>query len=118
MRAGGALPRGPSPLRPVSPTGRPFPLALLGWAPSNVTFTLLFGQRFDYQDPVFMSLLGLIDDVMVLLGTPGLQVRGRRSPGPPARRGEVGEGSGPHLFGPRPPDAPVTENACDSRGGS
>ncbi|KAK1343640.1 hypothetical protein QTO34_016420 [Cnephaeus nilssonii] len=54
--------------------GRPFPLALLGWAPSNVTFTLLFGQRFDYQDPVFVSLLGLIDDVMVLLGTPGLQL--------------------------------------------
>ncbi|KAM5301285.1 cytochrome P450 2W1 [Glossophaga mutica] len=54
--------------------GRPFPLALLGWAPSNITFTLLFGQRFDYQDPVFVSLLGLIDQVMVLLGAPGLQL--------------------------------------------
>ncbi|XP_066198357.1 cytochrome P450 2W1 isoform X2 [Saccopteryx leptura] len=54
--------------------GQPFPLALLGWAPSNVTFTLLFGQRFDYRDPVFVSLLGLIDEVMVLLGTPGLQL--------------------------------------------
>ncbi|XP_010634013.1 cytochrome P450 2W1 [Fukomys damarensis] len=54
--------------------GRPFPLALLGWAPSNITFTLLFGQRFDYQDPVFQSLLGLIDEVMVLLGSPSLQV--------------------------------------------
>ncbi|XP_062944511.1 cytochrome P450 2W1 [Cynocephalus volans] len=54
--------------------GRPFPLALLGWAPSNITFTLLFGQRFDYQDPVFVSLLGLIDEVMVLLGSPRLQL--------------------------------------------
>ncbi|XP_019493007.1 PREDICTED: cytochrome P450 2W1 isoform X2 [Hipposideros armiger] len=54
--------------------GRPFPLALLGWAPSNVTFALLFGQRFDYRDPVFVSLLGLINEVMVLLGTPGLQL--------------------------------------------
>ncbi|XP_058566997.1 cytochrome P450 2W1 isoform X1 [Neofelis nebulosa] len=54
--------------------GRPFPLALLGWAPSNITFTLLFGRRFDYQDPVFVSLLRLIDDVMVLLGTPSLQL--------------------------------------------
>ncbi|KAM5229442.1 cytochrome P450 2W1 [Ctenodactylus gundi] len=54
--------------------GRPFPLALLGWAPSNVTFTLLFGQRFDYQDPMFRSLLGLIDEVMVLLGSPSLQL--------------------------------------------
>ncbi|MBZ3883501.1 Cytochrome P450 2W1 [Sciurus carolinensis] len=54
--------------------GQPFPLALLGWAPSNVTFALLFGQRFDYQDPVFVSLLGLIDEVMVLLGSPSLQL--------------------------------------------
>ncbi|XP_053411256.1 cytochrome P450 2W1 [Nycticebus coucang] len=54
--------------------GRPFPLALLGWAPSNITFALLFGRRFDYCDPVFVSLLGLIDEVMVLLGSPGLQL--------------------------------------------
>ncbi|XP_077614711.1 cytochrome P450 2W1 [Crocuta crocuta] len=54
--------------------GRPFPLALLGWAPSNIIFALLFGQRFDYQDPVFVSLLSLIDEVMVLLGTPSLQL--------------------------------------------
>uniref|UniRef100_A0A8C9BPD2 Cytochrome P450 family 2 subfamily W member 1 n=1 Tax=Phocoena sinus TaxID=42100 RepID=A0A8C9BPD2_PHOSS len=54
--------------------GRPFPLALLCWAPSSITFMLLFGQRFDYRDPVFVSLLGLIDRVMVLLGTPGLQL--------------------------------------------
>ncbi|XP_008849657.1 cytochrome P450 2W1 [Nannospalax galili] len=54
--------------------GRPFPLALLGWAPCNITFTLLFGQRFDYQDPVFVSLLGLIDEVMVLLGSLRIQL--------------------------------------------
>ncbi|KAB0403443.1 hypothetical protein E2I00_001892, partial [Balaenoptera physalus] len=53
--------------------GRPFPLALLGWAPSSITFMPLFGQRFDYRDPVFVSLLGLIDEVRVLLGTPSLQ---------------------------------------------
>ncbi|XP_037669694.1 cytochrome P450 2W1 [Choloepus didactylus] len=55
-------------------SGRPFPLALLGWAPSNVTFTLLLGRRLHYQDPLFVSLLGLIDQVMVLLGSPGLQL--------------------------------------------
>ncbi|XP_010857320.1 PREDICTED: cytochrome P450 2W1-like, partial [Bison bison bison] len=54
--------------------GRPFPLALLRWAPSNITFTLLFGQRFDYRDPVFLSLLGLVDEVMVLLGKPSVQL--------------------------------------------
>ncbi|XP_027778584.2 cytochrome P450 2W1 [Marmota flaviventris] len=54
--------------------GRPFPLDLLGWAPSNITFALLFGQRFDYQDTMFVSLLGLIDEVMVLLESPSLQL--------------------------------------------
>ncbi|XP_069425777.1 cytochrome P450 2W1 isoform X2 [Ovis canadensis] len=54
--------------------GRPFPLAVLRWAPSNITFALLFGQRFDYRDPVFRSLLGLVDDVMVLLGKPSVQL--------------------------------------------
>ncbi|KAL6082641.1 hypothetical protein STEG23_005841 [Scotinomys teguina] len=54
--------------------GQPFPLTLLGWAPCNITFILLFGQRFDYQDPVFVSLLSLIDQVMVLLGSPGIQL--------------------------------------------
>lgn len=71
--------------------GQPFPLALLGWAPCNITFTLLFGQRFDYQDPVFVSLLSLIDQVMVLLGSPGIQVRGL----PPGR-----ERSGTRVWGP------------------
>lgn len=65
---------GPRPLS-LFPSGRPFPLALLRWASSNVTFTLLFGQRFDYRDPVFVALVDLIDEVMVLLGTPSLQVR-------------------------------------------
>ncbi|XP_060028274.1 cytochrome P450 2W1 isoform X4 [Erinaceus europaeus] len=53
--------------------GHPFPLSVLGWAPCNVTFTLLFGRRFDYGDPVFVSLLGLIEEVMVLLGSPCVQ---------------------------------------------
>ncbi|XP_007525178.2 cytochrome P450 2W1 isoform X1 [Erinaceus europaeus] len=54
--------------------GHPFPLSVLGWAPCNVTFTLLFGRRFDYGDPVFVSLLGLIEEVMVLLGSPCVQL--------------------------------------------
>lgn len=98
---GGSAPRAP-PAEARLPAGRPFPLALLGWAPANVTFTLLFGRRFDYQDPLFRSLLGLIDDVMVLLGTPGLQVRGQRSP--PARRGEVAGATPPERLSH--PDAP------------
>ncbi|KAM6155808.1 cytochrome P450 2W1 [Rhynchocyon petersi] len=58
----------------TSPTGRPFPLAQLSWAPCNIILTLLFGQRFEYQDPLFVSLLALIDEVMILLGSPRLQM--------------------------------------------
>lgn len=84
MGAQAALPQDlcpPDACFPPQPPGQPFPLALLGWAPCNITFGLVFGQRFDYQDPVFVSLLSLIDQVMVLLGSPGIQVRGRHATG-------------------------------------
>lgn len=35
---------------------------------------MLFGDRFDYKDPTFLTLLRLIDEVMVLLGSPYLNV--------------------------------------------
>uniref|UniRef100_A0A7M4G253 Cytochrome P450 2W1-like n=1 Tax=Crocodylus porosus TaxID=8502 RepID=A0A7M4G253_CROPO len=43
-------------------------------APTNIIFLMLFGERFDYKDPMFLSLLRLIDEVMNLLGSPYLQV--------------------------------------------
>ncbi|XP_074057380.1 cytochrome P450 2W1-like isoform X1 [Macrotis lagotis] len=54
--------------------GKPFKLKLFNMAPTNVTFLLLFGDRFDYQDPTFVTLLRLIDEVMVLLGSPFLHL--------------------------------------------
>ncbi|XP_068940946.1 cytochrome P450 2W1 [Petaurus breviceps papuanus] len=54
--------------------GNPFKLKLVNMAPTNVTFLLLFGDRFDYQDPTFVTLLRLIDEVMVLLGSPFLHL--------------------------------------------
>lgn len=35
---------------------------------------MLFGDRFDYKDPTFLTLLRLIDEVMILLGSPYLSV--------------------------------------------
>ncbi|XP_027730858.1 cytochrome P450 2W1-like isoform X1 [Vombatus ursinus] len=54
--------------------GKPFKLKLFKMAPTNITFLLLFGDRFDYQDPTFVTLLRLIDEVMVLLGSPFLHL--------------------------------------------
>uniref|UniRef100_A0A8C8SJH4 Cytochrome P450 2W1 n=1 Tax=Pelusios castaneus TaxID=367368 RepID=A0A8C8SJH4_9SAUR len=48
----------------------PFSLKTFNAAPTNITFLMLFGDRFDYEDPTFVTLLRLIDEVMVLLGSP------------------------------------------------
>ncbi|KAK2533735.1 cytochrome P450 2K4 [Columba guinea] len=52
--------------------GEPFSLPSFNCAPINITFILLFGDRFDYKDPTFLTLLRLIDEVMILLGSPYL----------------------------------------------
>uniref|UniRef100_A0A8D0G3K2 CP2W1 protein n=1 Tax=Sphenodon punctatus TaxID=8508 RepID=A0A8D0G3K2_SPHPU len=49
-------------------------LRALNTAPTNITFAMLFGERFDYKDPMFITLLRCIDEVMVLLGSPLLHV--------------------------------------------
>uniref|UniRef100_A0A8C3I6I4 Cytochrome P450 2W1 n=1 Tax=Chrysemys picta bellii TaxID=8478 RepID=A0A8C3I6I4_CHRPI len=55
-----------------SSRGEPFSLKSFNAAPTNITFLMLFGDRFDYKDPTFVTLLRLIDEVMVLLGSPFL----------------------------------------------
>ncbi|KAM6077811.1 uncharacterized protein LJ206_008266 [Theristicus caerulescens] len=52
--------------------GEPFSLTSFNCAPINITFIMLFGDRFDYKDPTFLTLLKLIDEIMILLGSPYL----------------------------------------------
>ncbi|ETE63300.1 Cytochrome protein, partial [Ophiophagus hannah] len=54
--------------------GEPFSLKTFSAAPTNITFIILFGERFDYADPTFTILLRNIDEVMSLLGAPALHV--------------------------------------------
>ncbi|PKU36624.1 hypothetical protein llap_13073 [Limosa lapponica baueri] len=54
--------------------GEPFSLTSFNCAPINITFIMLFGDRFDYKDPTFLTLLRLIDEVMNLLGSPYLNI--------------------------------------------
>ncbi|XP_044158720.1 cytochrome P450 2W1-like [Bufo gargarizans] len=35
---------------------------------------MLFGNRYDYSDPIYVHLLDLIDDIVILLGSPYLQL--------------------------------------------
>ncbi|KAM6351690.1 LOW QUALITY PROTEIN: cytochrome P450 2W1 [Alca torda] len=54
--------------------GGPFKLRFLNMAPTNITFAILFGKKFDYEDPTYLTLLRLIDEVMHLLGSPFLHL--------------------------------------------
>ncbi|XP_064887598.1 cytochrome P450 2W1-like [Columba livia] len=47
----------------------PFPLLFLNTALTNIILAVLFGRRFHYEDPTFLSLLRLIDEVTHLLGS-------------------------------------------------
>ncbi|OPJ87290.1 hypothetical protein AV530_000791 [Patagioenas fasciata monilis] len=47
----------------------PFQLRFLNMAPTNITFAVLFGRRSHYEDPMFLTLLRLVDEVTHLLGS-------------------------------------------------
>ncbi|XP_053550397.1 cytochrome P450 2W1 [Bombina bombina] len=54
--------------------GNQFKLKEFACAPTNITFSMIFGSRFEYKDPLYIRMLDLIDDIVVLLGSPYLQV--------------------------------------------
>uniref|UniRef100_A0A8B9IUN4 CP2W1 protein n=1 Tax=Amazona collaria TaxID=241587 RepID=A0A8B9IUN4_9PSIT len=56
--------------------GRPFQLWFLNMAPSNITFAILFGRRFDYEDPTFLtqSLLEGMARVSFFKNTPVIKL--------------------------------------------
>ncbi|XP_039216456.1 cytochrome P450 2W1-like isoform X2 [Crotalus tigris] len=54
--------------------GEPFNLRTFNAAATNITFVLLFGERFEYNNPTFLTLQRLIDEVMCLLGSPALHL--------------------------------------------
>jgi len=48
---------------------------ILNNAVSNVICSILFGERFEYDDPVFLTLLKLLNENTKLLGSPMVLVR-------------------------------------------
>lgn len=73
-RVTAAAPTSHQHFHPPPIAGEPFSLRSFNIAPINITFLMLFGDRFDYKDPTFLTLLRLIDEVMILLGSPYLNV--------------------------------------------
>ncbi|XP_040296617.1 cytochrome P450 2W1-like [Bufo bufo] len=55
----------------LSYKGKPFPKKVLYLAAPNITFRMLFGRRFDYDNPTFQKVISLMDDIVVNTGTPG-----------------------------------------------
>ncbi|KAJ7305964.1 hypothetical protein JRQ81_010330 [Phrynocephalus forsythii] len=54
--------------------GKVLDLKEFSCAPTNVSFTLFFGDRFDYADPVFNIFLRNVNEIIGLLGEPHLQI--------------------------------------------
>ncbi|XP_069839971.1 cytochrome P450 2W1-like [Dendropsophus ebraccatus] len=53
--------------------GQPFKLREFTCGPTNITLAMLFGNRFDYKDPMYMQLLDLIHHTFILLGSLSIQ---------------------------------------------
>uniref|UniRef100_A0A6J0UGY9 Cytochrome P450 2W1-like n=1 Tax=Pogona vitticeps TaxID=103695 RepID=A0A6J0UGY9_9SAUR len=54
--------------------GEAFDLLEFSGAATNVAFTLFFGDRFDYADPIFNIFLRNVHEIIGLLGVPHLQI--------------------------------------------
>ncbi|XP_040212686.1 cytochrome P450 2W1-like [Rana temporaria] len=50
--------------------GKPFEKQVFYNAPPNITFGMLFGRRFEYDNPTFKKMIIIMDDVVKLTGTP------------------------------------------------
>ncbi|KAG8546397.1 hypothetical protein GDO81_018992 [Engystomops pustulosus] len=53
-----------------SHNGKPFDKKVFYLAPPNITFGMLFGRRFDYNNPTFQKIITIMDDIVVNTGTP------------------------------------------------
>ncbi|KAM3916476.1 cytochrome P450 2W1-like [Leptodactylus fuscus] len=51
--------------------GKPFDKKVFHVAPPNITYGMLFGRRFDYDNPTFQRMITIMDDLVVNTGTHG-----------------------------------------------
>ena len=51
------------------------PTFILGCAPCNVICSIIFQNRFDYKDPVFLDLMERLNEILRILSSPWVQVR-------------------------------------------
>uniref|UniRef100_F1N6N4 unspecific monooxygenase n=1 Tax=Bos taurus TaxID=9913 RepID=F1N6N4_BOVIN len=50
------------------------PTFILGCAPCNVICSIIFQNRFDYKDPVFLDLMERLNEILRILSSPWVQV--------------------------------------------
>uniref|UniRef100_A0A8C8S2V8 CP2K6 protein n=1 Tax=Pelusios castaneus TaxID=367368 RepID=A0A8C8S2V8_9SAUR len=56
-----------------SQKGKPFEITtIMNAAVANIIASIIFGERFDYKDPVFLRLLNLISETLRLIGSPSV----------------------------------------------
>ncbi|KAM3916475.1 cytochrome P450 2W1-like [Leptodactylus fuscus] len=51
--------------------GKPFGNKVFYLAPPNITYGMLFGRRFDYDNPTFQRLITIMDDIIIYTATHG-----------------------------------------------
>ncbi|CAH2307225.1 Cytochrome P450 2W1 [Pelobates cultripes] len=50
--------------------GEPFQKNVFNNGPPNIIYRILFGRRFDYSNPTFKKMVELLDDIVILTGSP------------------------------------------------
>lgn len=64
-----------SPSSLVSPAGKPFDTTQpVNYAVSNIICSIVYGSRFEYDDPEFTSLVDRVNRNIQLAGSPAMQV--------------------------------------------
>ncbi|XP_072272884.1 cytochrome P450 2W1-like [Pyxicephalus adspersus] len=53
--------------------GKPFGKKVFYNGPPNITFSMLFGRRFDYDNPTFQKMITIMDDLVKMTGQPSVK---------------------------------------------
>lgn len=60
----------------ICSTGKPFQTnTIMNAAVANIIASILFGKRYEYEDPTFIKLLKLVNENVHLVGSPSVMVK-------------------------------------------
>lgn len=64
----------------ISVLGKPFVTATpLNWATANIIASIVYGSRFEYNDPRFVAVVGRANESLRIAGSPSVQVNKKKT---------------------------------------